>query len=270
MGHIIEALPNAKRVISPFFGGGSIEIAMAKKLDIEIIGCDINETLANYWQHQINKPHTLYRALKTLKPTKEEYIRIKEICKKHRAGTIKLSKIEQAVYFFYNHNLSYGPSYIGWASSVYLQEKKYNKMIERVRDFKANIKISCNSFETLFKKYPNDFFYCDPPYFLKKNDETSKMFTGIYPERNNPIYHSNFNHEKLRNLLRKHKGGFILSYNDCAKSREYYKDYTFRFPKWQYTMGQGETRVSNVLGNRDQAKSKAHVKKSHELLVLSV
>ncbi len=42
VGHVIELLPdNIKRVISPFFGGGSIEIAISKYLDLEVIGYDI-------------------------------------------------------------------------------------------------------------------------------------------------------------------------------------------------------------------------------------
>ncbi len=270
VGHVIEHLPAVKRVISPFFGGGSIEIAMEQKLGIEIIACEINPVLVNYWQYQINEPHVLYKELKKLKPTKEEYLRIKAIVKKWRKGELKLSKLEQAVYFFYNHNLSYGPSFIGWASSVYLDDRKYGKMIERVRDFESSIKITCESFEELFKRYPKDFFYCDPPYFLKTDDETSKMFNGIYPERNRPIHHTKFNHELLRDLLMDHKSGFILSYNNCKKSEEYYKKCDIFYPSWQYTMGQGETRISKVLNNRDVYNADSHIKKSHELLAISL
>ena len=32
VGHIIKSLPPIKRLISPFFGGGSVEIAIAQKL----------------------------------------------------------------------------------------------------------------------------------------------------------------------------------------------------------------------------------------------
>ena len=269
VGHIIKSLPPIKRLISPFFGGGSVEIAIAQKLGIEVIGCDINKPLTNYWHYQINYPKELYNKLKLLTPSKEEYNKIKELCKLYRKGEISLSKLEQATYFFFNHSLSYGPSYIGWASHVYLNEVKYNKMIDKVKNFKANIKITNDSFEDLFAKYPNDFFYCDPPYFLKQQDHTSKMFAGIYPERNNPVHHNNFNHELLRDLLKNHKGGFILSYNDCSKSREYYKNYKLDFPSWQYTMGQGETRISKTLGNRDFDKNDSHIKQSHELLVIS-
>ncbi len=56
------------------------------------------------------------------------------------------------------------------------------------------------SFEAVFEKYPTDFFYCDPPYFLEGD---SKMFKGIYPMRNFPIHHTSFNHELLAICLKK-------------------------------------------------------------------
>ncbi len=271
VGHIIEYIPEVKRIISPFFGGGSIEIAVAQKLGIDIIGADINEPLMTYWHYQTKYRKRLFDELSKLQPTRAEYDRVKRIVKDWRNGEIKLTKLQLATYFFFNHNLSYGPSFIGWASSVYLNENKYQKMLKRVREFKgSNINVTLDSFENLFEKYPNDFFYCDPPYFLKEQDPSSKMFKGIYPERNNPIHHLNFDHKKLRDCIKNHKGGFILSYNNCSKSRKYYKEYDLGFPSWQYTMGQGETRVSNVLGNRNIKTNNAHIKKSHELLVISI
>lgn len=61
VGHVIELLPdNVKRVISPFFGGGSIEIAMGKYLDLEVKGYEIFDILVNYWKFQIENPKLLY------------------------------------------------------------------------------------------------------------------------------------------------------------------------------------------------------------------
>ncbi len=269
VGHVIEHVPdNMRRVISPFFGGGSIEIAMHLMLGIDIIASEINATLVNYWQYQIKHPYALYRELKKMPPTKEAYYEIKKIILEWKRGERSLTKLQQATYFFYNHNLSYGPSFPGWASGIYLNEKKYTSMIEKVRDFRADITITCESFEQLFERYPHDFFYCDPPYFLKTDDTTSKMFNGIYPERNNPVHHTTFNHDLLRDVLAKHKGGFIVSYNDCDKSREYYKECQIYFPSWQYTMGQGETRISKFLNNRNTEQPNAHIKQSHELLAV--
>lgn len=267
VGYVLEHLPEVKRVISPFFGGGSIEIAMTQKLGIEIVASDILQPLTIYWQEQISNPKKLHNALKKLEPNKEVYKEVKEKLKKWWNGELRLTDLQVATYYYYNHNLSYGPSFLGWPSSVYMNEKKYTKMLERVRDFKGNISITNEPFENLFKKYPNDFFYCDPPYFLKDNDKTSQMFAGIYPQRNFPIHHKQFDHEKLRDCLQKHKGGFILSYNDCEKSREYYKKYKLEYPTWQYTMGQGETRISK---NRVQRKQNAHIKYSHELIAIKL
>ena len=82
VGYIIQLLPdNIEKVVSPFLGGASVEIAMAKELGIEVIGYDIFDILVNYWQVQLESPKELYQELNKLKPTKEEYKRVKEILK---------------------------------------------------------------------------------------------------------------------------------------------------------------------------------------------
>jgi len=152
---------------------------------------------------------------------------------------------------------------LSWTSKIYLDEERYRKMIEKVRDFSPkNLEVGCASFEEIFKKYPNDFFYCDPPYYI---GEDSKMFKGIYPMRNIPIHHKGFKHELLRDLLKKHRGGFILSYTNCPTTREWYKEFKKFFPRWQYTMGQGETRI----GKNRRAKNGNHIKNSHEMIVFN-
>src|SRR3989338_8484484 len=74
VGHIINLLPNTniKRVISPFLGGASVEIAIAKELGIEVVGYDIFDILINYWHYQITEPEKLAVKLSEFKPTKEE------------------------------------------------------------------------------------------------------------------------------------------------------------------------------------------------------
>ncbi len=216
VGLIVEHLPNnLERIISPFFGGGSVEIACAKELGLEIIGFDIFNLLVNYWQHQFSNPEGLYKYLKKYKPTKEGFTEVKEKLKGHWKGNNPLkNKLELAALYYFNHNTSYGPGFLSWPSYVYMDEKKYSSMIEKVRRLKlSDVTVGCDSFENILLKYRNDFLYCDPPYYL---DGDSKMFRGIYPQRNFPIHHNNFEHEKLRELLYSHKGGFILSYNDCS------------------------------------------------------
>ena len=262
VGYIIQLLPdNIKKVISPFIGGGSVEIALAKELGIEVIAYDIFDILVNYWQVQIESSQEIYKELNKLRPTKEEYKKIKEILKNHWNGKSKLNKIKLAAYYYFNHNLSYGPGFLGWPSSVYLNAKRYKTILEKVKNFKADkLKVFCGDFEKVMPEYQNDFMYLDPPYFLSGD---SKMFRGIYPQRNFPIHHNSFNHQRLNELLGQHKGGFILSYNDCKQIRDWYKDYEIYKPTWQYTMGQGETRIGlNRIKNGSN-----HIKESHELLI---
>lgn len=273
VGLIIEHFPNdVKRLISPFIGGGSVEIACACELEMEVLGFDIFDILVNFWQVLIKDSNGLYRALIELEPTQENYIKIKNELKdiwneRHKnpknKPKIALDSLTLARDYYFNFNLSYGPGFLGWMSKIYEDKSRYFKALEKIRDFKTkNLKVEKSSFESVFEKYPNDFFYCDPPYFLEGD---SKMFRGIYPMRNFPIHHNNFNHKLLSEYLKNHKGKFILSYNDCEFVREIYKDFKILKPSWQYTMGQGEIRIGK---NRIERGDSDNIKNSHELLII--
>jgi DNA adenine methylase len=266
VGFILELLPDdVTKVMSPFFGGGSVEIALARDLGLEVQGYDIFDLLVNFWQHQIGSPDALAKKLAKFEPTKEEYNRVKAKLKAHWNGE-KLIKnpLDLAATYYFNHNTSYGPHFLGHPSSVYLQERRFESMVDKVRNFESgNLKVDELSFEKAIPKHKGDFIYADPPYFLGGD---SQMFIGMYPHRNFPIHHNGFNHELLRDLLIKHKGGFVLSYNDCSTIREWYKDFNMMVPEWQYTFSQGDTRIGE---NRLRDSDGSHIKKSHELIIWS-
>jgi len=264
VGTIVEYFPNdLTRLISPFIGGGSVEIATAKELGVEVVGYDIFDILVNFYQVLLQNPKKLREALLQISPTKENYATIKDELKKHWQKEMVLDKFRLAVDYYFNFNLSYGPGFLGWMSSIYGDEVKYKKSLDKFLTMQdIPLQVHCDSFENVFAKYPNDFFYLDPPYFLNGD---SKMFRGIYPQRNFPIHHNNFNHELLCECVKNHKGKFILSYNDCAWVRNAYKDYLILEPSWQYTMGQGETRIGK---NRIERGDNDNIKKSHELLIV--
>ena len=264
VGLIIERIPDGvERVISPFLGGGSVEVACAVGLGLPVIASDIFDTLITYWKIQLSEPKALYERLLKFAPAVDEFRKVKERLKAHWTGELPLdTALDIAAYFYFNHNTSYGPHFLGWPSRVYLQPKRYQTIIEKVRDFRAeNLAVECESFENIIPKYKNDFLYCDPPYYL---DGDSKTFVGMYPHRNFPIYHNGFKHDKLRDLLMEHKGGFILSYNDCSTIREWYKDFNMITPSWQYTFSQGDTRIGE---NRQRDNNGSYIKHSHELLI---
>lgn len=268
VGLIIEYFPNdISRVISPFIGGGSVEVASVLELDLEVKAFDIFDILVNFWQVLIADSTELCENLANLTPNKETYDFIKAELKAHYKKQARLDKLTLARDYYFNFNLSYGPGFLGWLSKIYEDKTRYANMLKKLQDFGRNkkvqnLQVECASFESAFSKYPNDFFYCDPPYFLTGD---SKMFRGIYPMRNFPIHHNGFNHELLAECLHAHKGKFILSYNDCEWVRNAYRDFKILEPKWQYTMGQGETRIGK---NRIERGDTDNIKQSHELLII--
>ena len=159
VGHIVNLLPDKiGKVVSPFLGGASVEIALAKELGIEVIGYDIFDILINYWHYQITQPKELAKKIAKFKPTKEEYARVREIMEKHWKGIKKLEGLDLAAVYYFNYNYSYGPHFLGSQSSVYLQPERHLTTVEKVKNFDAkNLKVFCDSFENIIPKHKNDF-----------------------------------------------------------------------------------------------------------------
>jgi len=262
VGFIVERLPDSiVRLVSPFLGGGSVEVACSVELGLPVVAYDVFDILCNYWQVHLQCPEALYKRLAAFEPNRKTFAAVKERLRQHWKEGKKLDRYDLAAHYYFNSNTSYGPHFLGWPSDIYLEAKRYRKMIEKVRNFRApKMEVRCASFEEAIPNHKNDFFYCDPPYYL----EDGKTFVGMYPHRNFPIHHEGFRHGLLRDLLASHKGGFILSYNDCATIRAWYKGCKMITPKWQYTFGQGDTRIGE---NRKRDNNGSHVKKSHELLI---
>lgn len=231
VGLIVEMIPDdIKKLVSPFMGGGSVEVAAATGLGIEVKGYDVFDVLVNYWNVQIKEPEALYQQLLNFKPTEEVFKEINTTLKRHWTGEEKLNELDLASHYFFNHNLGFGPKFLGYPSVGRLNEKRYTAMLKKVRNFRAQkLDVELLPFDKSIPLHNNDFMYIDPPYFLGGD---SKVSGGFYPSSDFPIHHNNFNHELLKDLLLEHRGGFILSYNDCSQIREWYKDFEMTLPEW--------------------------------------
>lgn len=262
VGLILEKIPsNIKRLVTPFLGGGSVEVACALELGMEVQGYDIFDVLCNYWQVQLAKPEELATSLAKYNATRETFAEAKARLQGHWREETCLPAMLLASDFYFTFNTSYGPQFLGWPSSVYMDDTRWNKMLTKVRNFKTtNLSVQAASFEQILPQHRDDFLYCDPPYYL----DEGKMFIGIYPQRNFPVHHEGFDHARLRDELHSHRGGFLLSYNDCPIIREWYSDFEITTPSWQYSLGQGETRIG---ANRRRDNGSSYVKQSHELLI---
>jgi DNA adenine methylase len=276
--HISHLAKNEKTIVSPFFGGGSLEIFWASQHK-KIIGYDIFDVLVNFWDVLLNKNDELVHELNKITPTIEEYKRIKEELMKtpntqnmlsewktdtyRRTDIVEIDNVKLAAYYYFNHNCSYGPGYLGWGSSIYLNDVKWQGMIDKIRKFKVPyMEVKRDSFENVLINHNQDFIYLDPPYYTEM-DSDNKMHAAIYPMKNIPVHHDGFNHELLRDLLKNHKGKFVLSYNNCETIRNYYSEFDQSFPSWNYSMGNGETRI----GKNRKEMGITNSKESHEILI---
>lgn len=267
------------KIVSPFIGGGSLETHWAGNLGKEVIGYDIFDVLVNFWNELLKNPEELANKMSEIKSSDEEYKRIKEILISSkntqemlkdwstdhykRNDVVTLDNLTLAAYYYFNHNCSFGPGYLGWASSVYLE--KWDSMIEKVRKFNCEgLSVFNNGFSESITKHNEDFLYLDPPYYLDR-DGDNKMYKGMYPMKNIDVHHTGFDHELLRDMLLAHKGDFVMSYNNCETIRDWYKDFELFYPTWSYSMGNGETRIGK---NRRELNDGKVVKESHEILIV--
>jgi DNA adenine methylase len=286
IGLILDNLPKLKekKIVSPFFGGGSVELCLSQMLGIEVIGYDIFNMLANFWKTLITQKDEFINELVKFKITEEEFTynrhvllnywekikpeslnyktKNKILLKEEDLTKLDQNSVMQAVYYYYNMTLSYGPMFLGWPSSNEINKEKFERRIEKLQKMNlTNLQVNCGSFEEVLEKHTTDFLFLDPPYYLEGD---SKMFKGMYPNCNFAIHHNNFDHIKLAEMLKNHKGGFLMTYNNCSTIRELYNDCLFEYPEWQYTYGQGETRIGK---NREQA-TKDNIKESHEIIII--
>jgi DNA adenine methylase len=205
--------------------------------------------LLNYWE-KIKPSDLNYKTKNRIQLEEEDLTKLDD------------NKILQAVYYYYNMTLSYGPMFLGWPSSNELNAEKFKRKIEKLKKMNlTNLQVHSSTFEDILEQHKNDFLFLDPPYYLEGD---SKMFKGMYPNCNFAIHHNYFNHIKLSEMLKTHEGGFLMTYNNCSKIKELYNDCKFEYPEWQYTYGQGETRI----GSNRHKSTNDNIKESHEIFII--
>ena len=187
----------------------------------------------------------------------------------YKRDAITLNPITAAAYYYFNHNLSYGPMYLGWISKIYQDEKKWHKMVDNIRKYRNPLlTVAQGNFVDVIPEFSRDFIYLDPPYYLER-DSDNKMLKGMYPNCNIDVHHTGFDHEKLRDLLHSHQGKFILSYNNCETIRNYYSDFEVHYPSWHYSYALGEKRIGkNKMERGILTPAQDTAKESHEILII--
>jgi len=232
---VVQLFPkDLRELVSPFFGGGSIELAMAAR-GVQVYGFDIFSPLVEFWQCLLTDPVALVTEVKKYFPLSKE--RFYEL---QKTQTIFESKIKRAAaYYVLNRSSFSGATLSGGMSPGH--PRFTLSAIDRLRNFKnSNIHIGAADFRDSLKKHRNIFAYVDPPYLIK---------SALYGR--NGSAHKNFDHESLSAIL-KNRDQWILSYNDCEEIRDLYAGFQIITPHWKYGMSNDKTSKEVLIFSSDR------------------
>ena len=235
VSYIIPNMPKNNNVCSPFFGGGSIEIYLAK-LGYRVYGYDTFPPLVIFWKTLLRDPRRLANDVeKKLGVSKAEFVSIQD---SFRDRYERFSKVGCAATFYLLNRTSYsGTTLSGGMATDNDKTKRWERRnprfnqasVERLRNFSVkNLTVDMHDFEKSIGKHKDALVYADPPYYVGKKK--------LYGNQGDMQFTQD-DHERLAGILKRRKR-WILSYNDVPEVRELYRGFMRRKIKlsWSYGM----------------------------------
>ncbi len=239
--YIQQILEKDKKLCSPFFGGGSLEIFCAQR-GIKVYGYDNFKPLVDFWQCLLRDPKRLADEVSKHRPP----LRRRKFYRLQQEQLTSNNKLERAVLFFVLNRTSYSGSTLcgGMATGGKYDNPRFTRSsIDRLRNFKIkNMSVRLADFKKSIPKHDNVLLYVDPPYLVK-----SKLY-GVKGD-----LHKNFDHKSLEKIL-KRRDKWVLSYNNTPEIRERYCDYKIRYPRWTYGMSNDKASHEILIFSHDIAK----------------
>ncbi len=235
---IIKHIPlDITHLMSPFLGGGSVELAIEARGGVEVSGYDINPDLILFWLAALRNPADLAAQVQQYWPLGKA--RFDLIQRRMRRGET-CPTVRAAEYFVLNR-ASFGGAacYGGYVqngtrftpgSIDFLRQFRAPKLSVGVCDFENAITIATQN---------NAFIYADPPY----PDIKATLYDG----------HADFDHDALARCLRA-RGDWLLSYNDCPQVRDLYpeSDHTILPLALAYEMNKGKPSKEILIFSKDR------------------
>jgi len=255
--HILPHIPeDVERVCSPFFGGGSVELALASK-GVQVFGYDKMKQLVWFWQGLCSDNQRLADEVENLREQyqirtgdtvtgcpKQSFLNYREDLK---TESFMFSYEKAAKYYVINRSSFSGATFSGGWSERSSYARFTDSSVERLRDFKAEkFRVDYADFQLSIPWHPRAFLYLDPPYMLP--DEAAIL----YGDAGN--LHTGFDHMALYKLISNRKG-WLLSYNDCPEIRELYTDYEIIPAQWAYGMSNVKWQEGKLVGKKKMGSS---------------
>lgn len=224
-------------VMSPFVGGASVELALARR-GHDVRAFDIDETLVNFWRQALTDPVRLVgMAGATADPeklTRDQFLDMRD-----RLPHVE-NDLERAAWFFILNRSSFSGTTTSGGYSPKAANTRYTpSALKRLGTFRpSRFRVDRADFRDAIPRFPKRWLYCDPPYRLGGRADRLYGRDGKH--------HDGFDHDALARLLRL-RDRWVLSYNDCDWVRDTYAGCKIATPKWSYSMRKTDKRSSEVL-----------------------
>ena len=222
-------------LISPFMGGGGIELQCTKKF-IKVQASDNFEPLTNFWQQFKSNSEEVINLVCSMYPitfderTHYHDVQLKKECKDLNGNMLSDVK-RAAIYLCINKQ-----SFRSWGLARPPSRCEELRSLDSFLKFKIwkndYLEVLNSDYVPIIENANGKFMYLDPPYIDKE------YFYGTYEGPHD------FDHDHLSDLLHNTSSKWILSYGDHPKIRELYNDYTILEPKWGYSVNPGS--YSNI------------------------
>lgn len=227
---------NLDKLLSPFLGGGSVELFAAAKGTV-VYGYDVFSPLVEFWQCLLTQPDVLANEVAAFFPlTRERFYQLQH------SQTEFPTKLERAAVFYVLNRSSFSGSTLSGGMSPGHPRFTLTS-IERLRGyFNPNLSVGRVDFRTSLEAHPSTFAYLDPPYLIRNT---------LYGKKGNT--HRDFDHEGLATIL-KGRERWILSYNDCREIRDMYHGFRILTPNWKYGMSADKESKEVLIFSKDNPK----------------
>jgi len=234
-GKIIPKIP-AHTCYCEVFAGAAWLLFRKEESEVEIIN-DINTDLVTLYRVVKLHLEEFIRYLKWILVARDEFARFKI------EEPESLTDIQRAVRFYYLLKNAYSSKLTGQCLNISTYRHPNFNLLRIEEELSAvhlrlnGVYIENKPYDKIIERYdrPHTFFYIDPPYHGCENDYGKGLF-------------SREDFTRLRDILDKVKGKFILSLNDVPEIRHLYKGFNMESVNTVYNVsGAKKTKAKELL-----------------------
>ena len=220
-------------VVSPFVGGCSVEITLARR-GIRVHGGDLFGPLVNFWRWALTDAPRVAHAVHNKRPvSRETFEHMKATLKEGHGGDV-----DSAAHYFLINRSSFG----GAGTSGRFAPgtpNLHDNAVWRLHEFSCpGLTVEHADFRATLRDHPGSMVFADPPYPLS-------------PPWKERLYgwdgdlHQDFDHDALADALRGR--AFVLCYRDCSMVRDLYSGHDIRPLDRRHRLGPKPTTLNELV-----------------------